>query len=286
MNTRMKASLRCLVIASLAVFFLLGVYGSSVTLAKWVDIDRLVLPEGEVYKPSRIIMMAETEIHEIGFDLLTYLKTLDLSYYYDNLMEQMDDFEMCIKGYEEAVTDPEDKRNIAQVKQIYLELKPLVLEIVHLGQRYSHLERRFNRAVNKLDDLIDERVEFDLYCRPYDPELKKMVGVVNLIECEVQQFAWRLTFFLETGDKNDKEMADDNFKQLESFVDEVMKFATSIQEKKFAYAAETMVLELKKISGDLVTKKSELREKLGLFKSKMDSIDEIIDQDIQKDTHR
>lgn len=47
-----------------------------------------------------------------------------------------------------------------------------------------------------------------------------------------------------------------------------------------------MVLELKKVSSNLVTEKSELRKKLILFKSKVNAIDKIIDQAIQKDIHR
>ena len=81
-------------------------------------------------------------------------------------------------------------------------------------------------------------------------------------------------------------MARDNFKQLEYFVDELRKVATSLKEKKWAYVTEIMVLELKKVSVDLVAKKGELWKKLGLFKSKIDSIDKIIDQDIQKDIYR
>jgi len=284
MNVSNKTYIRQLVIG-LVIFVLFGLSGSIITLAQGVDVDRLMLPEGWMYKPGRVILMAEIEIHEIGFDMLSYLKTLD-PVYYDNLIEDMDDFEMCIKGYEEIVTDSEKKENVAKVKKIYLELKPLVFEIINLNQAYYNLQRRFIQKVNKLDDFIDEEIEFDLYSRPHDPELKKLVRAMNGIECENQQFAWRLICFLETGNQSEEKMARDNFKQLEYFVDELRKVATSLKEKKWAYVTEIMVLELKKVSVDLVAKKGELWKKLGLFKSKIDSIDKIIDQDIQKDIYR
>lgn len=284
MNVSNKTYIRQLVIG-LVIFVLFGLSGSIITLAQGVDVDRLMLSEGWMYKPGRVILMAEIEIHEIGFDMLSYLKTLD-PVYYDNLIEDMDDFEMCIKGYEEIVTDSEKKENVAKVKKIYLELKPLVFEIINLNQAYYNLQRRFIQKVNKLDDFIDEEIEFDLYSRPHDPELKKLVRAMNGIECENQQFAWRLICFLETGNQSEEKMARDNFKQLEYFVDELRKVATSLKEKKWAYVTEIMVLELKKVSVDLVAKKGELWKKLGLFKSKIDSIDKIIDQDIQKDIYR
>lgn len=284
MNVSNKTYIRQLVIG-LVIFVLFGLSGSIITLAQGVDVDRLMLPEGWMYKPGRVILMAEIEIHEIGFDMLSYLKTLD-PVYYDNLIEDMDDFEMCIKGYEEIVTDSEKKENVAKVKKIYLELKPLVFEIINLNQAYYNLQRRFIQKVNKLDDFIDEEIEFDLYSRPHDPELKKLVRAMNGIECENQQFAWRLICFLETGNQSEEKMARDNFKQLEYFVDELRKVATSLKEKKWAYVTEIMVLELKKVSVDLAAKKGELWKKLGLFKSKIDSIDKIIDQDIQKDIYR
>ena len=284
MNVSNKTYIRQLVIG-LVIFVLFGLSGSIITLAQGVDVDRLMLSEGWMYKPGRVILMAEIEIHEIGFDMLSYLKTLD-PVYYDNLIEDMDDFEMCIKGYEEIVTDSEKKENVAKVKKIYLELKPLVFEIINLNQAYYNLQRRFIQKVNKLDDFIDEEIEFDLYSRPHDPELKKLVRAMNGIECENQQFAWRLICFLETGNQSEEKMARDNFKQLEYFVGELRKVATSLKEKKWAYVTETMVLELKEISVDLVAKKGELWKKLALFKSKIDSIDKIIDQDIQKDIYR
>ncbi len=284
MSVPSKTTVRRLV-TGLVVFILFGLSGNTITLARGADIDRLILPEGKIYNPSRIIQMVEIEIHEIGFNMLSYLKTLE-PLYYDNLMEDMDDFEMCIKGYETAVTGPEDKEDIAKVKGVYLELKPLIFEIISLNQIYCNLQRRFIQTINKLDDYIDEAIEFDLYSRAYDPELKKLVRAMNGIECEHQQFAWRIICFLETGNENEKKMARDNFEQLEYFVNEFKKSAISLKDRKKAYATETMVLELKKISVNLIAKKDELWKKLGLFKSKINSIDEIIDQDIQKDIHR
>ncbi len=285
MNMRRKGGVGYLAGGLLIVLFLLGPGGSMLALGQGVDIDRLVLPEGRPYKPSRIIVMAEIEIHEIGFDLLSYLRTSEFAYY-DNLIEDLGDLEMCLTGYEKAVTGPEDRQNIAQVKQIYGELKPLVSEIIGLNADYTHLRRRFEQTVNKLDDFIDEKIELDLFCRDYDPELKEWALARRGIECENQQFAWRLTWFLETGSEKDKEMAANNFKQLEYFVAELKKVAGSYWEKKLAYATEVIVLELKKISADLVTKGDKLHQKIQLFKGKIDAMDRIIDENIQKDIHR